>query len=231
MHVDLALISNLWSVDSAMDKLRAEHDSLSGAVRSAVTTLASCEAEVLAATAARDKVVVETRTNDRELAGYVEQRNKTRTMINTGTAPDYAAAERQLAQVLAIVDQLETRSLELMEQLDAATAAKEAAEKERAKAQESLAAARAALGVRDGPIRVELTALIAKQKIAAAELPSMYRTDYGEQRRRKRPGVTTVGEAGTCTNCGMKARPQHLIEVQLARAVHACSGCGAWFLP
>lgn len=231
MHVDLALISNLWSADSGMDRLRAEHESLANAVRTGVTTLAQAETDLAAAIKHRDAETLKTRANDRELSGYLGQRDRTRTMIETGTAPDYAAAERQLAQVLVIIDQLETKALELMESVEAAVKALADAEKSKSKAVAALAEARAALAARDAPIRAELTALAVRQKAAAAELPGDYRGAYAEQRRRKRPAITNTNEGGICANCGMKARPQLLSEVAMDRAVHACAGCGAWFLP
>ena len=231
MHIDLVAICNVWSADSSIDRLRAEHEALANAARTGVSTLAEAEGSLVAATRHRDALALQTRANDRELSGYVEKRDRTRTMINTGTAPDYAAAERQLAQVIVIVDQLETKSLELMDALDAGVASVVAAEKLRAKAVTALAEARMALGARDAPIREEITVFSARQKLAAAELPPDYRGAYAEQRRRKRPAVTNTKEGGICVNCGMKARPQLLSEVQMDRAVHACTGCGAWFLP
>ena len=231
MHVDLALIANLWSADSAIDRLKAEHEALANAVRTGISSLAEAEATLTAAIASREAVKQAARLNDRELGGYVEKRDRTRTMIDTGTAPDYAAAERQLSQVIAIVDTLETRAIELMDSVDAAVTAAAAAEKAKIKAIESLATARKALADRDAPIRAELTVLAGKQKVAAAELPAEYRAPYAEQRRRKRPAVTNTSELGICVNCGMKARPQHLSEVQMSRAVHRCSGCAAYFLP
>ena len=163
MHPDLVAISNLWQIDHRNDLLREEHERLASAVRAAAQTLKAAEAAVEAAVAERDRIVAATRANDRELADYADKRDRTRKMIDTGTAPDYAAAERQLAQVLEIVDRLETTALELLESTETAAGVLVDARREQDRATGVLAEAREALGARDAPIRVELTDLIARR--------------------------------------------------------------------
>jgi predicted nucleic acid-binding Zn-ribbon protein len=231
MHADLVAISNLWAADSTIDRLRAEHEVLTAAVRGAMEQLTRAEAAIVAAGSLRDKVVADTRANDRELAGYVEKRDRTRKMIETGSAPDYAAAERQLAQCLAIVDELETKALELMEAADAAKSALATAEKEKEKIAGQLDAARRALAGRDGPIRAELTEAAVRSKVAAGELPDDYRVPYAELRRKKRPALINISATGTCSHCSTKLPAQKVVEAQMGRAVNACPGCGGWMLP
>ncbi|MFZ5476559.1 MAG: zinc ribbon domain-containing protein [Myxococcota bacterium] len=230
MHPDLVALSNVWQPDAASDRLRSEHESLTTAVARASEALKQAEAAKAAAAQALDALQKEERAVARELDGYVQKRDTTRKMIDGGTAPDYAAAERQLAQCSAKVDELETSALELMEKLDAARAEVKATTAATAKAGEVLAAARAALGARDASLRAELAEAQKRREAAFAELPHDLRTPYLEQRRRKRPALVNVVE-GICSHCHMRIPPQKLNETVLHRAVHACPGCGGYLLP
>lgn len=231
MHPDLVAISNVWQADSAIDRLKAEHEGLTAASAKAAEARARAEAERDAARAALDAVVKAERENGRELDSYVQKRDTTRRMIDQGTAPDYAAAERQLAQCTAKVDELETSGLELLDGLDAARATLAAAEKALAAADEEAKAAKAALAARDPGIRTEMAAAIPRREAAWAELPNDYRGPYGELRRRKRVALVNVEEGGSCAVCHMRIAPQKVNEVRLARGVHTCPGCGGFVLP
>ncbi len=230
MHPDLVAISNLWQLDHQNDRLREEHERLATAVRAAAAALKAAEATTLGATAERDRVTTATRANDRELADYADKRERTRKMIDTGTAPDYPAAERQLAQVLEIVDRLETVALELLDSAEIAATALAAAGREQAQAVTALADARVALGARDAPIRSELTELIAKRPPLADEVRAELRATYAQLRQRKRPALVNTVE-NMCQTCQTRIPTQRVVETTLARAIHNCPGCGAWLLP
>ncbi len=230
MHPDLVAISNLWQLDHQNDLLREEHERLASAVRTAASVLKAAEASVAAATAERDRITTATRTNDRELADYADKRDRTRKMIDTGTAPDYAAAERQLAQVLEIVDRLETAALELLDATEGAARTLLDARKEQERATTALAEAREALGARDAPIRAELTELIARRPPLAEEVRGELRSTYAQLRQRKRPALVNTVE-NMCQTCQTRIPTQRVVETTLARAIHNCPGCGAWLLP
>lgn len=230
MHPDLVAISNLWQADVRVDTLRAEHEHLvstvTGAIQAHKDTLAARDA----AKAALDAAKGEERVNNRELDSYAQKRDATKRMLDDGSAPNYAAAERQLANCIALVDELETKGLDLLDRVDAATTALAAAEKALVDAVAAERAARQALAARDAPLRVELTDALQVREGAWAELPFDYQTPYSELRRRKRVALVNV-EEGTCTVCHMRVAPQKLNEVQMKRAVHTCVGCGGYLLP
>lgn len=230
MHPDLVAISNLWQIDHRNDQLRAEHEGLASAVRAADTALKAAEARLAELDARRDANTQTARRNDRELADYADKRDRTRKMIETGTAPDYAAAERQLAQVLEIVDRLETAALELMEGAEAMATERLVAAREVEDARRALTAAREALGARDAPIRSELTELIAARPPVADALPHEYRAAYAQLRQRKRPALVNTKD-NMCQGCQTKIPAQRCVETALARAVHTCPGCQGWLLP
>lgn len=230
MHPDLVAISNIWQPDSTMDALRAEHETLTASVRRWIEGKAAAEAARAAAIATADAVKVEQRGNARELEEYVQKRKSTQKMIDEGTAPDYAAAERQLARCTEIVDQLETAALELMEREDAARTTLAAATEALATATKSLAEARAALAERDAPIRAELTALLPKRDEALAQLHLDLRAPYAELRRKKKRALVNTVD-GVCQSCQMRVPANKVNEVALGKALHVCPGCSGWLLP
>ena len=230
MHADLVAISNLWHIDSANDRLRAEHEALTSAVRSADAGLKEAEAAATAAVAQQESVRQSTRKNDRELADYVERRDRTRAMIEGGSAPDYEAAERQLAQSLEIIDRLETVALDLMEATEAADRAIAETRRTVSLSQVALSTGREALAARDAAIRSELTVLIAERLPVASLLPIEFRAQYAQQRQRKKAALVNT-EGNVCRTCQTIIPAQRVLETAIFRAVHACPGCGGWLLP
>lgn len=230
MHADLVAISNLWQLDHRNDELRAEHEGLSTAARAAVAALAAAEALVASTTTEREELLGRARRNDRELADYAEKRDRTRRMIDEGTAPDYAAAERQLKQVLEIVDRLETASLEFMEQIEAADKALATCRAAVEACKATSAAARLALQGRDAPIRAELTEVMKQREPVAAVLPAEYRGAYAQLRQKKRAALVNTKE-NMCQSCQTRIPAQRVVETAMGTAVHTCPGCGGWLLP
>jgi predicted nucleic acid-binding Zn-ribbon protein len=230
MHPDLVPITNLWRVDAEIDQIRAEHEGLVAAVTAAqrasaepAAVLARCEPELA-------RLRQEERAAQRELDAYVERKARTQRLIDTGTAPDYAAATRQVEQCARFVDEWETRVLELMEGIDGLAAEEKDAVEKAAKAAADLGSARAALGARDGALRAALKEQLERREERAKELPGEFVAAYTELRRKKRPVVVNTRE-GFCETCRTKIPTQRLVEVQLARALHTCPGCSAWVLP
>jgi predicted nucleic acid-binding Zn-ribbon protein len=230
LHPELVAISNLWQADVRVDSLRAEHERLVATVNSTIQAQKDAIAARDAARAALDATKTEERHNSRELDSYAQKRDATKKMLDDGSAPNYEMAERQLANCIALVDELETKGLDLLDRLDARTAELAAAEKARVDAESAEKAARQALGARDAALRVELTEALRLREVVWKELPFDYQTPYSEIRRRKRVALVNVVE-GNCVVCHMRVAPQKLNEVMLKRAVHTCVGCGGYLLP
>jgi len=230
MHADLVALSNVWQSDVTIDTLKAEHEGLSAALKSAVEDKAGAEQARTQAKAALDAVHGRQRATNRELDEYTGKREATRRMIDGGTAPDYDAATRQLARCTEIVDQLETRALEELEEEDAAKATLAAAEEAVATTTRRQDEARAALGARDAPLRTELAATLPKRELAWSALPADLRAPYTELRRKRRRALVNTVD-GICQSCSMRVPANKVNEVALHKAVHACPGCGGFLLP
>lgn len=230
MHPDLVAISNVWHADVRVDGLRAEHERLVAATNAAIAAHKDAIATRDAAKAALDALKTTERANNRELDSYVQKRNTTKRMLDDGSAPDYGAAERQLANCIAKVDELETIGLDLLDRIEATTAELRAAEKLLAESIVAEGDARKALGARDAPLRVELTAAMAERDVQWKQLPADYHVPYNELRRRKRQALVNFQD-NTCVVCHMRVPPQKANETQMNRAVHTCVGCGGYLLP
>lgn len=230
MHADLVQISNVWQCDVRIDALKAEHEGLNRTIKSAEAALVAADAAVAAGQAALAAAKTAERTNARELDSYTEKRTSTREMINTGTAPDYAAAERQLANVIARIDTLETAGIELLDALEAAGDVLKAAEKARKDAVEALAAAKSALTARDAPLRKELGEILPRREAAWEELHPELRPLYFDMRRKKKRALVNVVEK-TCSVCSTFVPPQVWLDTESGKEAHRCTGCGGWLLP
>ncbi len=230
MHPDLVAISNLWQADVTIDRLKAEIEGLirgetRGAQRveeatAAATTTKTTQLDV------RKKVLA----NEQDLNSFTQVRDRTRAMLSDGSAPNYAAAERQLVAAAARIDTLETEGLELLEALDVAVAAQKAAEAEKVAALAALAAAREARASREAAARSELVDATGAQLDVAKLLPHDLRAPYAELRRKRRPALVNVAE-GVCVSCQTLVPPHRSNEVKMSRALHSCAGCGGYLLP
>ena len=230
MHPELVAISNLWRADSTIDRLKAEHEGLRVAQAAAAASSTTAVAAKEAARAALETLRTEERATHRELDTYITKREETRRMIDQGTAPDYFAAERQLAKCTALIDELETRALEFMERADAVAATLARHAEEVTTAAVATVAAKSALAARDASLRTEMAATLAARTEALAALPPDLRSPYEQLRQRKRPALVNVVD-GTCQTCHTKVQLQRIVEVATSRANHICPGCHGWLLP
>lgn len=230
MHRDLVEVSNVWQCDARIDALKAEHEALTRALRAAESAAADAGSAVTAADAVHAAARAAEQANTRELDSYTAKRAATRTMIDTGTAPDYAAAERQLASVSARIDALENSGLELIDALEAAAAGRDAAVRARADADAALVAARAALTGRDVPIRKELAEILPRREAAWEAMHPALKPSYQDQRRKKKRALVNVVERA-CSACSTFVPPQVWLDTDSGREAHRCTGCGGWILP
>ncbi len=230
MHQDLVAISNVWQCDARIDVLKAEHEGLNRAIKEAEAALLAADAALTAAQSALATVKAADRANTRELDDYTKNRRSTQQMIDTGTAPDYAAAQRQVASLSARIDSLENAGLELIEGVERAQEALAAAERTRLQATATLAAATAALKSRDTPIRKELGEILPRREAAWVALDADLKPQYFDQRRKKKRALVLSIDR-TCSQCSTFVPPQVYLDVEAGREAHRCTGCGGWLLP
>jgi predicted nucleic acid-binding Zn-ribbon protein len=166
----------------------------------------------------------------RKLDAYRKRVATTRTMIDTGKAPDYRLAEQQLRNCTEMVDQLETEALELMEQRDEAEQAMEAAERAFVQARE--AAEKAVVRERDRIPEIDraLEDLdLARPPLQAALAPE-HKGPFRILRSRKRFALSHLQD-GACSRCNYGAPSQVVNEIEGHQRVHTCRNCGRFLLP
>jgi predicted nucleic acid-binding Zn-ribbon protein len=229
VHADTARIAALWEVDHAIDGLKNEIKRLYADVENAKQAIADAESAV----AARDKELAAAKDGERalsrKLAMYVGQRDRTKEMLDTGTAPDYGAAKKQYEQCAAIADETESQLLEAMETSEKATAARDAAVLRLEQEKQRLASAQEIRKSRDHGLRVELET---KTPLRDERWKALHPDDRPLYMNLLRQGKEPLAEirGGTCFACHTEVGPQARMEVERSKAPHHCRGCQRWLI-
>lgn len=229
LHSDLLLVQRLSSLDGQIDVAIATIRELEDGVRAAVAAVKKGMAEHEAAKAELAVLVERERVLNRKLHSYQTQRDRTRTLIDEGKAPDFIVAERQFAQCAELADETEFTLLELMEEKDGVEARIAAIEQGLRSGHANLDAARGARDAGRPPEEVIVKKLRPERAAAWADFPSEIKGSYELLRKRRAPTLVFL-KGGICEHCHIQARAQVVIEVERQRGTHRCSGCGAWIL-
>jgi len=229
LHPDTARIASLWEIDHAIEGLRneikrlyADVEAAKVAIVEAETALASRESELLAAKEHE-------RALSRKLAMYVGQRDRTKEMLDTGTAPDYGAAKKQYEQCAAIADATEGELLEAMEKSEAATAARDGAIARLGEEKQRLASTQEIRKSKDHGLRVELEAKTPIREERWKALHPDDRTQYANLIRLGKEPIAEIREK-TCFACHTEVGPQARVEIAQEKATHRCRGCQRWLI-
>jgi predicted nucleic acid-binding Zn-ribbon protein len=214
----------------------AEVDRASRAIEQAKRALDAARVAVTAAIAARaasEQARVEhakhTHALERRIDEYrVRERGALRA-LETG-AGDATAAERQLAQCRAILDETETEQIVAMDRDDAlrATLATQAAAITDAEAAERDLTARTPGVI--SKAEAAITAADAHRREQLAALTDDTRKRYESLRTSKRRNAVVRIVDGTCSACQMTVPMQQLADLRAGR-LSACRGCTRFIVP
>ncbi len=228
MNAELLAIQDLLKVDLELDALKIEAAGLAERVVKSKQRIADLEAARSKEEAARLATVDAERRAQRERGDFIEKRDRTQQLIDRGQAPDYAVAEKQLKQLIDLVDRHDTLLLQAME-------ARERAEQRLARTDELLDVARARLRdaaekqrVRRPEIEARHKELQGQKKDRRAGLSAERARQYDDLRSRERPVVVRVVE-GACSHCH-RATAAHEVQAMVKGLLVACRGCGCFFL-
>jgi predicted nucleic acid-binding Zn-ribbon protein len=228
VHVDLCGIRDLLAVDREQDELKAEAKALAAGLTRARALHADAEAGLEAAKAARAAAVQEERRINRKLEDYTGKRDRTKQLIDSGGAPDFQTATKQLNQLIEIVDQLEYDLLEQMEARELAERGEARAERLLAEAAESVERARAAQRTRRPEIEARFGELRGARPAHWGALRHDEQSHYTGLRQKGLPILVDVVD-GACEHCHVEPPPQTVVEVLRERRVHTCRNCHCWF--
>lgn len=226
--MDLCGIRDLLAVDREQDKLKAEAKALASGLTTARAAHVDAEAALVAAQETRTAAVTEERRINRKLEDYISKRDRTRTLIDTGGAPDYATATKQFDQLVEIVDRLEYSLLEQMEARELSERGEARAERVVAEAAEGVELARMAQRTR----RPEIEARFGVLRASRGERWDVLRPDaqshYTGLRKKGAPVLVDV-EGGACSHCHVEPPAQIVVEIRRETRVHTCRSCHCWF--
>jgi len=229
VHPDTARIAALWEIDHAIEGLKNEIKRLYADVEAA--KVAIVEAETALATREKELAAAKEheRALSRKLAMYVGQRDRTKEMLDTGTAPDYGAAKKQYEQCAAIADETESELLEAMQGSETATTTRDAATALVAAEKQRLANAQEIRKSRDHGLRVELESKAPVREERWKGLHPDDRTQYANLIRLGKEPIAEI-RGKTCFACHTEVGPQVRTEIAQAKASHRCRGCQRWLI-
>lgn len=139
---------------------------------------------------------------------------------------EYQAIGHEITRYEKDVDDLETRELELMEEMDVARAALQAAQAacahDRALVEEDLAA----IAQRRDRLEAEHREVAAQRETCAAQVPESILPLYQRLFKSKIGLVVAPLQDGKCGGCHMKLIASTVVAAQAAREIARCEDCG-----
>jgi predicted nucleic acid-binding Zn-ribbon protein len=228
MHPDLEHLDVVDALDRELRSLRAnvtaEHQKVADAAANELATAAI----VVAALAALEQ----NRATEKELNRKVERYQMRRTSalrVLEGGPGEPLSAQKQMEQCEAILDDVETEQLEILEQRDTLTDNRIAADAavEAAKAHSTTLAVQvpAALAKLEARIR-EATA---ERERRFGALPRELSRRYTDLVRTRKTAVAHVWR-GACSSCRRVVQNQHLADLKRG-VIQPCGGCHRWLIP
>lgn len=229
MHPDLERLAQLSELDLELERVAKEVAVARGWLGDAAAAVAEAtrERDVLRAAIADN--AAEDRAAQRKLDDYRAKKAGALRMLETGMgSPE--AAERQMTQCDAIIDETETALLLLMERNDALRRDLEFAEQALAKATLARDEAERQAPGRIGVAEREHDRLAKRRDAVRSELPADLRGRYDTLRSGKKKNTVARIADGTCSACQMVVGVQQIADIKRG-LIAPCRGCGRWLVP
>jgi predicted nucleic acid-binding Zn-ribbon protein len=139
---------------------------------------------------------------------------------------EYQALGHEVTRYEKELDDLETRELEVMEEMDAARTRQREAEQARAKTKSIVDADLLSIATRGERLRADVAGLKAEREtLAAAANPDLMPL-YERLMKTKNGLAIAPMHDGKCGGCHMKLIPSTVVAVQSARELARCEDCG-----
>jgi len=153
------------------------------------------------------------------------QRLKTQ-QFETRKNEEYQALGHEITRYEKEVDDLETRELELMEEMDSLRAAQKAAEAARAKSRALVEEELASIGTRRERLVAERAEVSAERGRLAADVPESMLPLYERLMKTKVGMAVAPVHDGKCGGCHMKLIASTVVAVHNGREIIRCEDCG-----
>lgn len=227
MQDDLRAVLALWEVDHAILVAEERLASLDAAIKAAEERVAQVAAERAEVEARRAALTEEESALQKRLDDTTTRRVRTQALIDSGKATDFLVATRQVEAAKVQGDELETRILEILDELESL-----AGRQDELGRSATLAAARAreARADRDAAapdLHAELARLGAARE---TRWKALLRDDQNRYRNLRAQNLTPVARlTGTvCSGCRREVPPQVVYEIRRGMKNHHCRSCGRW---
>ena len=228
MHEELELLDRLDRLDRSVAKRQTEIVALRAGLIAATQTLTERQAALARATDAVAQNSAAEKAAQRLLTQHRGNRSSAVRMLETGQG-DPEAAQRQLVGCEALIDDVETDVLELMEARDALLEGEAAAQAEMTTSEADVAR-RAEENPRViGVLEAELAELAADRDGVHTALSRELSSKYDHWRGRDKWAVAREVR-GACDTCRMEVHAQHLSDLRRGR-IEPCRGCHRWLVP
>lgn len=228
MHADLERLERLDHLDRELTKhqraIDAGQTSLEEA-RGAVTERQKTREAAEAALAENRKQQL---ALQRDIQGHETNRDRAVKALEMGHG-DAAAAERQIERTTALIDEVETRQLELLEAQDSLEGALEAAEQELVSAQEHLTGLEASVPEARAAHESAMALLSTERAEVHDALPADLARRYGDLRSRNKWAVAHIVD-GACSACRVDVPAQQQADLKRGLIV-PCRRCHRWVVP
>lgn len=153
------------------------------------------------------------------------QRLKTQ-QFETRKNEEYQALGHEITRYEKEVDELETKELELMEEMDGLRASQKAAEAARAKTLVLVEEELAAIGTRRERLEAERAELTAERGRLAADVPEDLMPLYERLMKTKSGMAVAPVVDGKCGGCHMKLIASTVVAVHNGMEITRCEDCG-----
>lgn len=227
MNEDASRLERLDRLDREIARATHELAKLAARAEERRAAVREAQARQLAATTALDTNRAAERAAARKIEEFRGSREAAMRVLTTGVG-NAEAAQRQLERCDTLIDESETAMLELLEQQDALTADKQAADAALNSAQVALTEEERVQPEQIAHLEQARAHSTLERAEAAADLPSDLRNRYESFRERGRFAVARVRD-GSCDTCSMAVQAQMVADLKRDKLV-ACHGCHRWLI-
>lgn len=228
MHEDLERIVAIDRLDRSSDQARRARAAAHQSQADAVAALAAAGDALAAAEAALEANRGAERALSRRLTDARQAQSRALRVLETGVG-DPEAAQRQHDRSGALIDELETDMLEILEQQDTLVGARDAASQHQAATRQALAEAEAAVPPAEAAAEAVLTADASARAPLWSALPAELQQRYDDQRAKRRWAVARIREKA-CNACNTVVQQQHVADLKRG-LIRPCMGCGRFIVP
>ncbi|TVQ93858.1 MAG: hypothetical protein EA397_03655 [Deltaproteobacteria bacterium] len=226
---DIDLIRDLGQLDDKLDSLSRAHARESAREPEARQALAHATAEASETAKALAGLREAERSASREVTLYQKRRAAATRALEQGLG-DPEAAQRQVEQCAQIIDEFETRQLELLEAIE--TAQQTLAERQRvqSEAEQALGQHIVEAGEALAAIEAQRGRLQPQRDRAHEALPKDLGLRYDLVRSKKGSAVAALQDDDSCSTCRLRAPMAEASEIRRG-LLKSCRGCGRYLLP